>query len=122
MREIYWQAAHNLVDWWESYTDVKRLHDDMAHEVPSPNALRKMQSFYRGSFPMLMRHESGLDACVNSSLERFEMICAETEVEPVTRDWLDDYLKEARDCRVLRCRIEIRQLKKGEPVSLKYLV
>ena len=122
MEEIYWTAARNLVDWWANYNAVKKLYYNATHKETYHKVQHVVVSHYGGSVVKVKRREDDLSDCVDASLDRFEIVCEDFGVEPVNRDWLYTYLKEAKDYQSLRGKIDRRLNKGADPVSLKEFV
>ena len=121
---LYWLSALDLVNVWARYQAAKKLyinatHDETQHRVWSVVADEK---YYGGSLSRLRRRESNLSSQLDEVLAGFERICHLYEVEAVSREWLYDNLKDARDYASYRGKCQRRVADHSAPaVSLKDL-
>ena len=122
MPENYWTVAKSIVDWWAQYNAAKKLYYNATHEETRHKVQHVVQKHYFGNPDRIKSREKDLSFCVDACLDRFEMICEDLKIEPVTRDWLYHHLKASKDYQSLRGKIDRRQKNGVEPVSLKTLV
>lgn len=95
----YWQYAIYVINIWAEYQSKKKLlinatHDETRHRVQSVVNNKK---YYDGSLARIRKRRDDLSGLVDDCLSGFNKICSLYKVDPVSREWLYDHLKGAKD-------------------------
>ena len=123
--KIYWQYSLDVVNKWAKYQAAKKLyvnatHDETRHRV---QAVVNSEKYYKGSVSRIYEQEKALSYQLSRLLVEYRDICDFFGVEPVTREWLYDHLKDASDYASYRgkCQRRLEKFGKYPAVSLKHL-
>ena len=113
--KAYWEYALGVINLWARYQAAKKLYINATHE----ETRRRVQSvvndkkYYGGSTRKIYDRKESLSYQLSRKLAGFADVCEFYGVEPVTREWLYDHLKEAKDYASYRGRCQ-RRFKKPE--------
>lgn len=118
----YWQTAVEVVNAWSQYRAKAKLYFNATHEETRNAVWHVIVEKYDGDVRNLEDHEGELSEMVNIRLDSFESVCQKFSVDKISRQWLYDNLKDARDYNLLRQKC-LRRLRSDKPaISLRSLV
>ena len=93
----YWQLAGELINAWAQYQAKKKLFVNATHEETWHKVWDVIVKNYDGDVRRVRRHEQKLSIQVDIKLNNFDRICGKFKVEPVSRQWLYENLKDSKD-------------------------
>ena len=119
---IYWNAAIDLINAWSDYQAKKKLYINATHPETFFRVAKVVKEKFDGNFQKIANRRDELSREVDCLIDRFEDICSGFDVEPVSRVWLYQHLKDADDYKRLREKCKRRLNRTRPAVSLAKLV
>ena len=116
----YWTAALTVVNAWSKYQTAKKLETNARYKE-TEHKVKGVVSSYWGSKKDLQSSVLTRSERVDEVLKYFAAICDKYGVEPVSRNWLYQNLRDAAEYASLRKKISRRLDKAKAPQSLKDL-